>query len=165
VSSLYPYFAELLAFAILLVIILRWKRIWPALRGLMDKRRETIKASIESASAAREAAETELARRKELLEEARLQSERILVTARETAAQLTAEGERRGEEEYQRLVDGAQAEIAVERARARDELTALTGALVVEAAERVVRAELDSARQHALLDEVIAVAEQDGAPA
>jgi F-type H+-transporting ATPase subunit b len=165
VSALYPYIAEVVAFVILLVIILRWKRIWPALRGLMDKRRETIKASIESATAAREAAEADLERRRELLEEARGQGLTIVAKARETAAQLTAEGQRRGEEEYRRLVEGAQAEIAVERARARDELAALTGAVVVEAAERVVRAELDAARQHALLDDVIAVAERDGAPA
>jgi F-type H+-transporting ATPase subunit b len=165
VASLYPYFAELLAFVILLVIIFRWKRIWPALRGLMDKRRETIKASIESATAAREAAEAELARRKELLEEARAQAVTIVSKAHETAGKLTSEGQRRGEEEYRRLVDSAEAEIAVERSRARDEVTALTGAVVVEAAERVVRAELDAARQRELLDEVIAVAERDGAPA
>jgi F-type H+-transporting ATPase subunit b len=165
VSDLYPYFAELVAFVLLLVIIVRWKRIWPALRGLMDKRRETIKASIDSATAAREAAEAELARRQELLDEARAQAVTIVEKSRETAAQVAAEGERRGAEEYQRLVDGAETEIAVERSRARDEVATLVGAVVVDAAERVVRAELDAARQRALLDEVIAVAERDGAPA
>lgn len=162
-ADLKPYIAELVGFVAFLFVVVRM--IWPRIRVLMDKRLETIKASIEAGASLRAGAEKDLERRRAMLDEAKAQAVQIVAQARETAEQLTTEGRRRGDEDYQRLVDSANAEIALERARARDEIAAAVGGVIVAAAEQVVRAELDTARQRALIGDVIAVAGREGAAA
>jgi F-type H+-transporting ATPase subunit b len=155
------FYAELVGFVIFIGIIV-WKVV-PAIQRILDRRRDTIRSAIEGAAATLKAAEDELARRKALLEEARSEAVAILAQADATAAQIRVDGRQRAEQEYQRLVGVAAAEIERERERAREEVAAEIGAIVVEAAEQVVRAELDAARQRALVDEVIAAAQSAGA--
>jgi F-type H+-transporting ATPase subunit b len=83
----------------------------------------------------------------------------IIEQAHETSAQLRLEGERRGREEYERLVASAAAEADFERQRAREEITREIGSVVVAATERVVAAEMDLPFQRAFIAETIAVAE------
>jgi F-type H+-transporting ATPase subunit b len=139
------FYAELVGFVIFIGIIV-WKVV-PAIQRILDRRRDTIRSAIEGAAATLKAAEDELARRKALLEEARSEAVAILAQADATAAQIRVDGRQRAEQEYQRL----------------EEVAAEIGAIVVEAAEQVVRAELDAARQRALVDEVIAAAQSAGA--
>lgn len=154
--DLKPYIAELVAFVIMLAIVVRY--IWPLLRRRMEGRLESIRSSIDSASAARTTAEAELDHRREMLGEAHVEAEAILAQARETAAAISADGRRRAEQERERFVASAEAEIELESQQARDDVATEIGAIVIEAAELVVRAELDEARQRTLIDEVIAAA-------
>jgi F-type H+-transporting ATPase subunit b len=155
------FYAELIGFVIFIGII-AWKVV-PAVQRILDRRRETIRSAIDGAAATLKAAEDELARRKALLDEARSEAVAILDQAEATSAQIREDGRQRAEQEYQRLVGLAAAEIERERERAREEVAAEIGAIVIEAAEQVVRAELDTARQRSLVDEVIAAAQSAGA--
>ncbi len=155
------YLAELVGFAIFIGLII-WK-VLPAVQRLLDRRRDTIRSAIDGAAAALKVAEEELARRKALLEEARVEATAIVAQGEQTSAQLREDGRVRAEEDYQRTIRDARAEIEREAQRARDEVTQEVGEIVLAAAEKVVRAEVDPARQSALVDQVIAAAQSTGA--
>ena len=154
------YIAELIGFVLFLAII-AWK-VAPAIQRVLDRRRDTIRSSIEGAEAAVSAAEQELARRQALLEEAKVEAAAIVAQAESTAAQLREDGLARAQQDYERTVREAQAEIERETQRVRNEVALEVGAIVLAAAERVVRAEIDPARQNALVDQVINAARTTG---
>lgn len=143
---------------LLVFAFIAWK-VWPPLSRMMAKQEASIRSSIESADEARSTAEVELEAARARLASAHGDAGAITDQARQTAAQLRAEGERRGAEEYERLVQSAKAEIEFERQRAREEVTREVGAVVMAATEQVVRAELDLQRQHGLISEAIDAAE------
>jgi F-type H+-transporting ATPase subunit b len=115
--------------------------------------------SISSADAALETSQRTLAEARTALETAHCDATSIVERARETSAQLLLEGERRGREEYERLIMSAAAEAEFERQRARAEVTREVGAIVMAAAERVVAAEIDETLQRAFISETIDAAE------
>ena len=155
------YLAELVGF-VLFIGLIAWK-VAPAIQRPLDRRREAIRSSIDGAEAALRAADEELARPQALLEEARAEAVAIVAQAEGTAAQLREGGRVRAQQDHERTLRDAQAEIERETQRARDEGAEEIGAIVVVAAEQVVLAELDPARQHALVDQVIAAAQTAGA--
>jgi F-type H+-transporting ATPase subunit b len=152
---------ELVAFLIVLWIVARF--VLPPLRSAMAQRAEGIRNTIQAADAARAEADNLLGERRAVLEQARVEARSIVDQASEIAEQMKEQGRRRGEEEYQRIVERAAADIELERQRARDEVTRQLGALVMAAAEQVVGAELDETRHRGLIDEAIAAAERSEA--
>ncbi len=155
------YLAEIIGFLLVIAVIV-WK-IAPPLRRLMNQRQQSIESSIRGAAEVRETAQQELQRRLQLLDEARREAQLIAERAGETAEQIRQDGSRRGEEERRRVADAAEAEIALRRARAVEEIAAMAGEIVVDAAERLVRGEVDAPRQRSLVEETIAAAESTGA--
>lgn len=155
------YYAELIGFVIFIAIVVR--KVAPAVQKMLDRRRDTIRSTIDGAAQMLKGAEDELEHRKALLEEARREAEVIRERAAATAEQLRTDGHVRAQQEYERLVEAAADEISRERQRALDEVSHEIGRIVVDAAERVVRAEVDASRQRALVDQVIAAASTSGA--
>ena len=151
------YLAEVVGFLLLIAFIYKYVR--PPLRRLMASQAAAISSSISTADAAVENGERTLAEARVALERAHLDATAIVERAHETSAQLRLEGERRGREEYDRLVASAAAESDLERQRAREEITREMGAVVVSATERVVAAEMDETVQRSFISETIAVAE------
>jgi F-type H+-transporting ATPase subunit b len=153
----FTFVLELIAFLIVLGVI--WRFILPPLKKVMNEREQHIASAIHEAEQARSDAATLLEERRALLEQARAEARGIVEQANRLADQLRDEGRSLGQEEYHRLVANAETEIQLERQRARDEVIAQLGSLVISAAERVVGAELDLDRHRALIDEVIASTE------
>ena len=151
------YLAEVVGFLLLLAFIYRYVR--PPLRGMMNKQAESIRLSITSADEAAESGASALAAARAALEAANADVTGITERAHQTSAQLRVEGERRGREEYERLVTSAAVEADFALKRARDEVTRQIGAIVLAATERVVAAELDAPRQRTLIGETIDAAE------
>ena len=151
------YLAELFGFLLFLFVTFRF--VWPLLRQQMDKQSDSIRLSISSADAALETSQRMLAEARAALEAAHSDATSIVERAHETSAQLLLEGERRGREEYERLIMSAAAEAEFERQRARAEVTREVGAIVMAAAERVVAAEIDETLQRAFISETIDAAE------
>jgi F-type H+-transporting ATPase subunit b len=152
------FYAELIGFVIFIGLI-AWQ-IVPRVLPLLDRRRDAIRSSIEGAVSIREAAERERDRRLQMLDEARREADAIIEQARGTAAEIGEDGHRRAVEEHERLVRDAQAEIELQRRRAREEMAAAIGVIVVDAAEQVVLAEVDASLQHSLVTDVIEAAER-----
>jgi F-type H+-transporting ATPase subunit b len=148
------FIAELIAFLIILGIIAKW--VLPPLNKAMAARQEDIRASLAAAEAAKEEADQTRAQRQGILEEARQQAREIVSQANRTADQSRADGQARGQQEYERLVASAEAEIALARQRALDEITARVGALVLSVARQVIEREIDAQGHRALIDEAVA---------
>lgn len=157
----FTFVLELIAFLLVLGFIAKY--VLPPLRKAMNDREAQIRNAISSAEDARRDAERLDAERRELLEAARNEARAIVDHANQIAEQLRGEGRQRGQDEYERLLQAARSEIELERQRARDEVMADVGALVLQAAERVIGASLDDDRHRALVDEAVSAAEASGA--
>src|SRR3984957_20008711 len=147
------FIAELIAFLIILGIIAKW--VLPPLNKAMAARQEDIRASLAAAEAAKEEADQTRAQRQGILEEARQQAREIVSQANRTADQSRADGQARGQQEYDRLVASADAEINLARQRALDELTSRIGTLVLSVARQVIEREIDAQRHRGLIDEAV----------
>jgi len=151
------YLAEVIGFLLLLAFIYRYAR--PPLRRLMSQQAETIRSSISSADTALESGRRALAEAHAALEAAQSDATGIVELAHQTSAQLLLDGERRGRDEYERIVASAAVEAEFERQRAQEEVTRQVGAVVMAATELVVAAEMDAPRQRMLIGETIDAAE------
>ena len=155
------FIAELIAFLAILAII--WKWVLPPLNKAMQARQEEIRSSLEAADDAKVEAEETRAQRQGILDEARQHAREIVAQANRAADQVRADGQERGQQEYERLVASAAAEIALARQRALDEITSRVGALVLSVARQVIEREIDAQRHRALIDEAVSALRAEAA--
>ncbi len=155
------FIAELIAFLIILGIIAKW--ILPPLNRAMQARQEEIRSSLEAAEDAKTEADETRAQRQGIIDEARQQAREIVAQANRAADQVRADGQSRGQQEYERLVASADAEIALARQRALDEITSRIGALVLSVARQVIEREIDAQRHRALIDEAVSALRAEAA--
>ena len=156
-KDLYPKLPELVmgALTFLILFIFMWKWVLPRVNALLEERREKIQGELEKAEETRVAADTELARYREQLADAREESDRIIEEARKTATQVRRDIQAKAEQEAQATVTRAQEEIRVERDRVLQELRGQIGDIAVELAARVVGKSLDKQTHEQLIDEYI----------
>lgn len=165
VSSLFllPNFTfviELVVFLVVLAIVAKY--ILPPIRQAMSERETGIRNAVEAAEHSRREAAGLAERRRETLESARAEARRIVDEANAAAEQFRAEGRRRGQDEYARLLDSAHIEVELERERARGEIMGDLGGLVLQAAERVMGRGLDAEANGTLLERAITAARSGG---
>ena len=154
---LFPNATFIVEFVIFLVILgAVAKYILPPLNRAMEKRQAEIKESLEVAERARSEADETRAQRAGILEEARGQARQIVAQANASAEQTRADGVARGQQEYERLVASAEAEIALARQRAVDEVSGTVGTLVLSVARQVIGREIDAEAHRGLIDEAVA---------
>jgi len=119
------FVAEFIAFLIIVGIIAKY--ILPPLNKAMEARQEDIRTSLEAADAARAEADETRSQRQGILDEARQRAREIMAQANKSAERVAAQADERGQQEYDRLVRAADAEIALARQRAVDEVSARSG--------------------------------------
>ena len=146
---------EVVAFLIVLGFI--WRYVLPYLNKALEERQEQIRTALEAAEAARAEADETRGQRERILDEARQQAREAVAQANRTAQRIVAEGEERGQREHDRMVASAEAEIAMARQRAVDEVTTQVGGLVLAVARQVIGREIDPERHRALIDEAVEV--------
>jgi F-type H+-transporting ATPase subunit b len=144
---------EIVAFLIVLYFIGR--RVLPWVNTQIEARQDLIRESLEAAEKAREEADETRSQRQAILDESRQQAREIVSQANRTADQSRADGQLRGQQEYERLVASAEAEINLARQRALDELTSRIGTLVLSVARQVIEREIDAQRHRGLIDEAV----------
>jgi F-type H+-transporting ATPase subunit b len=155
--------AEIIAFLIVLGVVARY--VLPVVNRVLTERQEEIRSSLEAAESARAELDETRSERQALLDEARTQARDIVTQANRTADRLRSEGEDRGRMEYERMVASANAEIALARQRAVDEVSTQVAELVLAAARQVVGREIDRESHHDLIDEAISALRSAGAAA
>jgi F-type H+-transporting ATPase subunit b len=154
---------ELIAFLIVLGFI-GWK-VLPPLNKVLGERQDLIRSELESAEQAKVEAAAADEERHRVLEAARHQAREIVAGANRTADQVTTAAQARAQAEYERIVQAAEAEVAVARAAAVDQITARVGEIVLATAERVVGREIQAADHRDLIAEAIAAVSAEGAAA
>ena len=148
------FIVVLIAFLIVLGVIAKY--VLPPLNKILTERQDAIRAEMEAADKAKSDAEDADAERRATLEAARQQAREIVSQAQITADQVTTSAQARAQTEYERIVQSADAEVAVARQAAVEEVTAVVGRIVLEAAERVIGREIRATDHEDLINEAIA---------
>jgi F-type H+-transporting ATPase subunit b len=148
------FFVELLVVVIILTIVT--KKFLPFLNEQIEKRQEKIRSSLELADQARAEAAAADDERLKVLAQARDQGRDIVAAAQATADQVKAEANGRGQQEYERIVSSANAEVATARQRAIDEASARIGEIVFELVATIVGREVDQSAHEELIREAVA---------
>jgi F-type H+-transporting ATPase subunit b len=153
----------LIAFLLVLGFI-SWKVV-PYLNNMLNERQDQIRGELEAADRAKSDAEAADRERRAALEGARAQAREIVAQATTTAEQVVSSAETRAQEVYDRIVASADAEVAVARQAAVDDVANRVGEIVLAAAERVVGREVRADDHRDLIDEAIAAVRDVGTPA
>lgn len=149
---------QLLAF-IVLILLLRRFAYGPILRAL-DQRSERVRQSMEQADRIeRQLAETEQ-RNQAILNEARREAQEIVTRAREVGDRQIAQAREVAQQEAGKQLQQSLAQLRAEEERAKTELRSEFADLVVLAAGRVVRQELDQRKHLNLINDTLREADQ-----
>jgi F-type H+-transporting ATPase subunit b len=148
------FVVELLVVVIILTIVT--KKFLPILNQQIEKRQEKIRSSLELADEARAEAAAADDERLKVLAKARDQGREIVSAAQATADQVKAEAAGRGQQEYERIVASANAEVETARQRAVDEASARIGEIVFELVATIVGHEVDQSAHEELIGEAVA---------
>lgn len=145
-SALIPKMAEFIPamVAFFVVYLVLSKFAWPAISGMLDKRAETIRESLERAEAAKIEAERLLAEYRETMAEARKESATILAQAKQAAEATRADSMARAQTEYDALISKAREAITGEKNAAIAELQASVARMSVAVASRLIGSELST---------------------
>jgi F-type H+-transporting ATPase subunit b len=143
-------------FAILLWVLQRF--LFKPVMNMLDQRANRIRESMENAEAVRAETARLEAESKDILDRARQESQQLLAQANRNAERILTEARQAAQEEGERLVERARAELSRERAQAFEELRQQIGDLAIQGASQVVRRSLDPNQHRELLRELVASA-------
>ena len=125
------------------------------IQKLIEERRDSIRAALESADEARDEARQLLEEHRKLIAEARGEDLLRLAEARKTRESMEQRMREETEAERQRRLEETRKEIAAETARALEQIRSEVADLTLEAASRVVGRALDSERDRVLIEDAI----------
>lgn len=141
------------------VAVFAWffgRKIWAAIAGMLDHRTATVRAALDEAATLKAEAEAMLrdarAKRDAALEDARHIVASAEAEARRMAAELAAEAEATAARRERMAMD----RIAAAEAAAVNEVRGAAADIAAAAVGEVLRADLDAARDGALIDRAIA---------
>ncbi len=146
-------FWKLLAFGLLLLILYRYA--WDPIIASLNEREETIDSSIRRAEKALAEAKQIQAENQKARREAEQEAQRIMREAREAAESLRSDEVEKTRQKIRQMQEQAQAEIEREKQGALQDLRDEVADLAVEAAEKILRTELDGSRQRQLVNDFI----------
>jgi len=148
---------ELVAFLVMLGILARW--VYPPIMRAAEARQRQIGDQLAAAEKARRDAEQHLAAAEASIEEARVEGQRIIETARRSADQVAQQVKDRAAEEARRILEQAGRDVEAERQRALQVLRGQVADLALLAAGRVIGESLDGQKHRELIERTIEEAE------
>lgn len=154
------FIIELIAFLVILYAVARYAL--PPLNKALRDRQEAIRAELQAADQARADAAAADDERHRALDQARHQAREIVDQANRTAEQVRSDAQGRGQEEYERIMAGAQADVLLARQRAIEEASERLGEMVMDVVSRIIGREIDAAAHRDLIDEAIAAVRAEG---
>ena len=143
-----------LAFLVVLLIVAKWG--FPAIIGMVEKRKRYIDESLQKAHDASERLANIQKEGENMLQEARQKQAQLLKEATETRDAIVSQAQEKAREEANRLLNEAKAEIESQKQAAISELRAQMAELSVKVAEKILRKELSSeAKQMETIDRLL----------
>ena len=141
------------------MIVFVWfcmKFVWPALMGMIEERQNTIADGLAAAEKGARSLELAEVEKTKLLDEARGQAREIIDQANTRANGIVDEARGMADQERERILTAAQAEVEQEVNRAREELRGQVATLAVAGAEKIISREIDASAHQGLLDKLAA---------
>ena len=151
--NIYALIAQLVAFFILLLVL--WRFAFPPLMKTLDERQNTIRTGVENAERASQELKNAEKRVEAMLNEARVESQKVIASATQAAERLKADIEHQAQQRGREIEAQAAKRIEQQIAQAKAELRAHVADLSIAAAERVIGQSLDSATNRRLVDEFV----------
>ena len=142
-----------ITFLLLLVVLSRFA--WGPIVKMLSERERTIREAIESAKKERAEAEKLMAEQREALIRANREAAEVAKRNQADVERLRVELTERARKEADELVATARQQITEEKAKALAEIRGQVADLAIEAASRLVQANLDDKAQRALVEEYI----------
>ena len=147
--------------AFLVVFFLLSKLGFPAIIGMVEKRKKYIDESLSKAQKAAAQLENIKQESESMLQEARGRQAAILKEAADTREAIVAQAQEKAREESARIINDAKAEIESQKQAAISEIRQQVAALSVEISEKVLRQKLNTDKAqmdyiNQMLDEVTA---------
>jgi F-type H+-transporting ATPase subunit b len=156
------FIVELVIFLVVLWLLAKY--VLPVLNRAMEARQEAIERSIKEAEETKQRAKELEEERTRLLEQGREEARRLRDEAAKIGEQLRQELQRKGEDDYQRRVATAGAEIEAAARKAAEELRSQVSELVIAVVERVLQDGITLDDRERLVDQAIAEVEALSAP-
>lgn len=143
----------LVAFIILWIVLAKFG--WPLFEGMLNKREETIKNSLEKSEEARVESERLLAEYQEQLEGAKAQSQQILVNAQKSAAAIETEIKNKAQAEANAMIEKAKVAIEAEKQNAIKELQASMADTSIAVASRIIGEDFSDDEHRKLIERYV----------
>lgn len=140
---------QAITFAILVWFTMKF--VWPPLTNMMDERAKRIADGLAAAERGKQDLEAAEQRVADELRKAKQQSTEIMLAAEKRANQIVEEAKDAARIEGAKLVADAKAEIEQEMLRAKETLREQVAILAVAGAEKILRREIDAAKNADLL--------------
>lgn len=130
------------------------KFIWPVLTDMIVERQEYIADGLANADKGNRALEVAETEKGKLLDEARGQAREIIDQANTRAGSIVDEARSTADDEGERILIAARAEVEQEVNRAREELRGQVAAIALAGAEKIIEREINAATHQDLLDKL-----------
>jgi F-type H+-transporting ATPase subunit b len=137
-----------------LLLILR-KLAWKPILTSIDEREKTIKDSLDQATRIQEESKRITEEQNKILTQARHEANALMQSSKQAAEDLRRKLEQSAQEEKSRIIASASQEIEASKRAALSELRKTTADLSIRIAEKLIQANLDDAKQRALVDQLI----------
>lgn len=139
---------------VLLLFVLK-KMAWKPILESLSERENFIKDSVERAETAKKEAEEILEQNKSNLAKAEEEAQKIIAQGREYAENLKSQILEDSKSEAKKMIDDAKIEIERKNVEAFNNLKTEIAGIAVEAAEKIIRSNLDQEKQQKLVNEFI----------
>jgi len=139
------------------MIVFVWfcmKFVWPPLMGMIEERQNEIADGLAAAEKGNRSLELAAVEKTKLLDEARGQAREIIDQANTRATGIVDEARSTANQEGERILVAARAEVDQEANRAREELRGQVAAIAVAGAEKIISREINAASHQDLLDKL-----------
>ena len=139
------------------MIVFVWfcmKFVWPPLMGMIEERQNEIADGLAAAEKGARSLELADVEKTKLLDKARGQAREIIDQANTRAGGIVDEARTMADDEGERILAAARAEVGQEVNRAREELRGQVAAIAVAGAEKIISREINTATHQDLLDKL-----------
>ena len=140
----------LIAFIILVVVL--WKFGWPMFEGMLEKREKTIAEALKRSEEARIESERVLMEYQTQLADAKAQAAKIIADAKETGEALRADIAKQAQEESAAIIEKARVAIEAEKQTAMNELRSSVADLSVDVASRLISTDLSDDEHRQIIE-------------
>ncbi len=145
--------AQLVAFAILFIVLARYA--FPVLLKTLDERQARIQEGIDNAERAKRDLASAEKRIEAMLNDARLESQKVIASATTAAERLKADIETQAQQRAREIEQQAGVRIEQQVAKAKAELRQQVADLAIAAAEKVIGGSMDTTTNRRLVDEFV----------